>query len=59
MNEGKFELTRDEVKALAGEVLDALGVERNKMDEGEREVLRKAVEEWRRRTGRKGESEGI
>lgn len=50
MNEGKFEtLTRDEVKALAGEVLDALGVEKAEMTDEEREILRRAVEDWRRK----------
>lgn len=48
MNEGIVEVTRDEIRALAGEVLEALGVERVEMDEDEREVVRKAVEEWKR-----------
>jgi hypothetical protein len=48
MNEGIVEVTRDEIRALAGEVLAALGVEKVEMDEDERETVRKAVEEWKR-----------
>lgn len=59
MNEGKFEtLTRDEVKALAGEVLEALGVEKAEMTDEEREVLRRAIENWRRQKKKK-DDEGI
>ena len=58
MNEGKFEtLTRDEVKALAGEALEALGVEKAEMTDEEREVLRRAIENWRRQ--KKKDDEGI
>ena len=58
MNEGKFEtLTRDEVKALAGEVLEAMGVEKAEMTDEEREVLRRAIEDWRRQ--KKKDDEGI
>lgn len=42
------ELSREDVRALAGEVLGALGVERVEMDEGEEAVVRRAVEEWKR-----------
>lgn len=52
------ELSREDVRALAGEVLEALGVETVELDEGEQEVIRKAVEEWRRRRAQK-KDEGI
>ena len=42
------ELSREDVRALAGEVLEALGVETVEMDEEEREAVRKAVEAWRK-----------
>lgn len=48
------ELSREDVRALAGEVLEALGVETVELDEGEQEVIRKAVEEWRKRKGNEG-----
>ena len=48
------ELSREDVSALAGEVLEALGVETVELDEGEQEVIRKAVEEWRKRKGNEG-----
>lgn len=48
MNEDIVEVTMDEIRALAGEVLAALGVERVEMDEGEEAVVRRAVEEWKR-----------
>ena len=41
-------LSREDVRALAGEVLEALGVETVEMDEEELEVVRKAVEAWRK-----------
>ena len=45
------ELSREDVRALAGEVLEALGVETLEMDEEELEVVRKAVEAWRKGKG--------
>lgn len=48
------ELSREDVRALAGEVLEALGVETVELDEGEQKVIRKAVEEWRKRKGNEG-----
>lgn len=58
MNEGKFEtLTSDEVKALAGEVLEAMGVEKAEMTDEEREILRRSIEDWRRQ--KKKNDEGI
>ena len=51
MNEGmkvkKF--TREEIREIAEETLRAIGVEKGEMSEEEREVIRKAVEEWRGR----------
>ena len=35
-------------------VLEALGVKTVELDEGEQEVIRKAVEEWRNRKGNEG-----
>lgn len=49
MNEGTREFTMEEVREIAGETLKALGVEKVEMDEEEREVIRKAAEEWRER----------
>lgn len=42
------ELSREDVRALAGEVLEALGVERVEMDEGEVDAVQRAVEAWKR-----------
>ena len=42
------ELSREDVRALAGEVLEALGVETVEMDEGEVDAVQRAVDEWRR-----------
>lgn len=42
------QLSREDVGALAGEVLEALGVEKVEMDEEEEAVVRRAVEEWKR-----------
>ena len=42
------ELSREDVSALAGEVLEALGVEKVEMDEGEVDAVRRAVEAWKR-----------
>lgn len=41
------ELSREDVRALAGEVLEALGVERVEMDGEEQEAVKRAVEKWR------------
>ena len=41
------ELSREDVRALAGEVLEALGVERVEMDGEEQEAVKRAVDEWR------------
>lgn len=53
MNEGNKvkEFTREEIWEIAEETLRAIGVEKGEMDDGEREVIRKAVEEWRKRRG--------
>ena len=45
-NEGA-ELTREESKALAGALLDAMGLPEPDLDDEEREVIRRAVREWR------------
>ena len=45
-NEGA-ELTREESKALAEALLDALGLPKPELDDEEREVIRRAVQEWR------------
>ena len=55
MNEGTREFTREEIRQIAEETLKALGVETGELDDGEQEVIRKAVEEWR---GRKKMNEG-
>ena len=54
MNEGMNvkEFTREEIREIAEETLRAIGVEKGEMDDGEREVIRKAVEEWRKRRGK-------
>ena len=51
MNEGTMgnEFSREEIREIAEETLKALGVEPVELDDGEREVIRKAVEEWRKR----------
>jgi transketolase N-terminal domain/subunit len=41
------ELSRDDVSALAGEVLEALGVEKVEMDGEDQEAVKRAVEAWR------------
>lgn len=51
-------LSREDVRALAGEVLEALGVEKVEMDGEEQEAVKRAVEEWRRRRARE-KDEGI
>ena len=53
MNEETREFTRDEIREIAEETLKALGVETVALDDGEREVIRKAAEEWRVRKGYK------
>lgn len=57
MNEGTKvkEFSREEIRQIAEETLKALGVETGELDDGEQEVIRKAVEEWR---GRKKMNEG-
>lgn len=49
MNEGTKEFSREEIREIAGETLKALGVEMGELSEEERDVVRRAVEEWRRR----------
>lgn len=49
MNEGTKEFSREEIREIAGETLKALGVEPVEMSEEEREVIRRAVEDWRNR----------
>ena len=46
---GGFELTREETRALADEVLAALGVTKGDMDDEERANLRRMIDDWRRR----------
>jgi predicted Ser/Thr protein kinase len=55
MNEGTRvkEFTREEIREIAEETLKALGVDTGELSEEEREVIRKAVEEWRGRKGYK------
>ena len=57
MNEGSNvkEFSREEIREIAEETLKALGVDNVEMDDGEREVIRKAVEEWRGRKGKGNE----
>ena len=54
MNEGTREFTSDELRQIAEETLKALGVEPVELDDGERDVIRMAVEEWRKRKGNEG-----
>lgn len=51
MNEGTWvkEFTREEIREIAEATLRAIGVEPVELDDGERDVIRKAVEEWRKR----------
>lgn len=49
MNEGRKKLSREEIRQIAEETLKALGVEPVELDDGEREVIRKAAEEWRKK----------
>ena len=51
MNEGNRgkEFTREEIREIADETLRAIGVEKGELSEEEREVVRKAVEAWRRK----------
>ena len=51
MNEGNKAFSSDEIRQIAEETLKALGVEPVEMDDGERDVIRKAMEEWRNRKG--------
>lgn len=48
MNEGTRELSREEIRQLAGQVLAAIGVEKVEMDEGEVDAVQRAVEAWKR-----------
>lgn len=48
MNEGTQELSRGEIRQLAGQVLVAIGVEKVELDEGEEDAVRRAVEAWKR-----------
>ena len=49
MNEGTKAkaFTREEIREIAEETLRAIGVEKGELSDEEREVVRKAVEEWR------------
>ena len=57
MNEGTKvkEFTREEIREIAEETLRTIGVVKVELSEGEREVIRKAVEE---RMGKKKGNEG-
>ena len=57
MNEGTKvkEFTREEIREIAEETLRALGVETGELSEEERDVIRKAVEEWRKKKGKVNE----
>lgn len=55
MNEGTREFTREELRQIAEETLKAMGVEMGEMSEEEREVIRRAVEDWRKRKGNRNE----
>ena len=59
MNEGMKvkEFTREEIREIAEETLRAIGVEKGELSEEEREVVRKAVEAWRK--GKKNERKRI
>lgn len=56
MNEGMQvkEFTREEIRQIAEETLRAIGVEKGELSEEEREVVRKAVEEWRKKKMNEG-----
>lgn len=49
------EFTREEIREIAEETLRALGVETGELSEEEREVIKRAVEEWRMRKGKGNE----
>ena len=49
MNEGTKELTREELRALANAVLDTLGIEDVERTDEEREVIRRAIRDYRER----------
>ena len=55
MNEGTSKFTREEIREIAEETLKAMGVEKAELDDGERDVIREAVEEWRKRKGKGNE----
>lgn len=57
MNEGNRvkEFTREEIREIAEETLKAIGVVKVELSKDEREVVRKAVEEWRLRKGKGNE----
>ena len=52
------ELSREDVRALAGEVLEDLGVEPVTITDEDREVIQRAAEEWKRRKAQEN-GEGI
>ena len=54
MNEGRKELSREDIRQIAEETLKALGVETVELDDGEMDVIRRAVEEWRNGKGNEG-----
>ena len=54
MNEGTSKFSREELRQIAEETLKALGVEPVELDDGERDVIRKAVEEWRKKKMNEG-----
>ena len=49
MNEERRELNREEIRRFAGEVLDAMGVEKAEWNDEERDILRRALDDWRRK----------
>ena len=60
MNEGTKELTREELRALANAVLDTLGIEDVERTDEEREVIRRAIRDYReRRNEETTKDEGI
>lgn len=49
MNEERRDLNREDIRQLAGDVLDVLGVEKADFNDDERDVLRRALDDWRRK----------
>ena len=46
MNEGRKELSREEIRQIAEETLKALGVEPVELDDGEQEIIERLAKNW-------------